>query len=90
MNIASDFYAKYPDLRERVIFAGEVRDREELIKLYRESKIFVFPSRWEGCPLALSEALSHGLFTVTRDILPNRSLTENFRFGLGSKVEGLK
>lgn len=86
MNIASDFYAKYPELSERVIFTSEVRDRNELIQLYRDSKIFAFPSRHEGCPLALSEALSHGLFAVTSDIFPNRSITENFRFALGSKV----
>ena len=86
-NIASDFYAKYPELSERVIFTGAVQDREEIIKLYRESKIFAFPSRWESFGIALTEAMSHGCFAVVSDILSSRSLTENFRFGLGSKVD---
>ena len=90
MNIASNFYAKYPDLRERVIFTGEVRDRNELIKLYRESKIFAFPSRHESFGIALTEAMSHGCFAVTSDIFTSRSLTENFRFGLGSKVNDIE
>ena len=45
MNIASDFYAKYPELKERVAFTGEIRDRNILVEAYRDAKIFAFPSR---------------------------------------------
>ena len=89
INIVNDFYAKYPDLRERVIFTGEIRDRAQLANLYRDAKIFAFPSRSEGCPLALIEALQHGLFAVTSDIFPHMSMTENFKFALGSKVDDI-
>ncbi|MBQ7733315.1 MAG: glycosyltransferase family 4 protein [Synergistaceae bacterium] len=89
-SITDEFANKYPDLSERVIFTGEIRDREELIKLYRDSKIFAFPSRHESFGIALTEAMSHGCFAVTSDISSSRSLTENFRFGLGSKVDDIE
>ena len=90
MNIASDFYAKYPDLSERVIFSDPIVNRDEVIELYRDSKIFAFPSRRESFGIALTEAMSHGCFAVTSDIFSSRSLTENFRFGLGSKVDDVE
>ncbi len=34
--------------------------------------------------------MSHGCFAVTSDISSSRSLTENFRFGLGSKVDDIE
>ena len=89
INIADDFYAKYPDLRERVIFTGEIRDREQLINLYRDAKIFAFPSRWETFGIALSEAMSHGCFPIVSDIPSSKELTGDFKFGLGSKVDDI-
>ncbi|MBQ7577098.1 MAG: glycosyltransferase family 4 protein [Synergistaceae bacterium] len=89
LNIADDFYAKYPDLRERVIFTGEIRDREQLINFYRDAKIFAFPSRFESFGIALTEAMSQGCFAVVSDIQSSRNLTENFKFALSSKVDDI-
>ena len=86
-SIASDFLAKYPELKERVIFTGEINDRSAVTGFYRDAKIFAFPSRYEGCPLSLSEALVHGCFAVTSNIPPNKLLTQNFRFALSSNVD---
>ena len=87
MNIASDFYSAHPELKQRVIFTGEIRDRNELVEMYRDSKVFAFPSRWESFGIALTEAMMQGCFAITTDIPPSRSLTENFRYGLGSAVD---
>ena len=89
MNIASDFYAEHPELKERVIFTGEVRDRKTLIDMYCDSKIFAFPSRWESFGIALTEAMLQGCFAVTTDIPASRKLTENFRYALGSEVDDI-
>ncbi len=89
MNIASDFYAAHPELKERVIFTGEVRDRQTLIEMYRDAKIFAFPSRYEACPLALGEALTFGLFAVISNIPPHKLMTENFRYALGSEIDDI-
>ncbi|MBQ3396047.1 MAG: glycosyltransferase family 4 protein [Synergistaceae bacterium] len=78
MNIADDFFAKYPDMKERVIFTEHIEDREELIEIYRDSKIFAFPSRWESFGIALTEAMMNGCFCVASRIPSSMSLTENF------------
>lgn len=89
MNIASDFYAAHPELKDRVIFTGEIRDRQTLIDMYRDAKIFAFPSRWESFGIALTEAMMQGCFAVTTDIPASRTLTENFRYALGSPVDDI-
>ena len=89
MNIASDFYAAHPELKERVIFTGEIRDRQTLIEMYRDAKIFAFPSRGESFGIALTEAIMQGCFAVTTDIPTSRKLTENFRYALGSEVDDI-
>ena len=89
MNIASDFYAKYPELKERVIFTGGIYDRKELIEIYNDAKIFAFLSRWESFGIALTEAMMNGCFAVVSDIFSSRSLTENFKFALSSEVDDI-
>ena len=87
MNIASDFYAAHPELKERVIFTGEIRDRQTLIEMYRDSKIFAFPSRHESFGVALTEAMMQGSFAIATNIPTSKSLTENFRYALGSEID---
>lgn len=89
MNIADDFFAKYPDIKERVIFAGAISEREMLSEVYRDAKIFAFPSRWESFGIALTEAMMNGCFAVCSHIPSSMSLTENFRFALGSDVDDI-
>ena len=86
-SIASDFLAKYPELKERVIFTGEINDRSAVTEFYRDAKIFAFPSRYESFGIALTEAMINGCFAVTTDIPPNKLLTQNFRFALSSNVD---
>ncbi|MBQ9433345.1 MAG: glycosyltransferase family 4 protein [Synergistaceae bacterium] len=86
-DIVDDFHAVHPELRERVIFTGEIRDRQTLMDMYRDAKIFAFPSRWESFGIALTEAMMQGCFAVATDIPSTRTLTENFRYALGSPVD---
>jgi len=51
---------------DRVIFTGSVSDRE-LVRLYKTSDVFIFPSSHEGYGIALAEALSCGLPYVAFD-----------------------
>ncbi len=87
MNIADEFFAKYPDMKERVLFAGAIENREMLSEVYRDAKVFAFPSRWESFGIALTEAMMNGCFAVCSRIPSSTSLTENFRFALGHDVD---
>lgn len=87
LNIANEFFAEYPDMKERVIFAGAIREREMISEVYRNSKIFAFPSRWESFGIALTEAMMNGCFAVCSRIPSSVSLTENFKYAYGHDVD---
>ena len=54
-------------LDERVVLCGGVSD-EKMFSLLKSSKVFVFPSRFEGWGLAVAEALACGVPVVCYDI----------------------
>ena len=89
LNIAKDFYSSHPELKDKVIFTGNITDRKELAELYDDSKIFAFPSRHESFGIAVTEAMSHGCFLVASNIPSSQSLTENFKYALGFDVEDI-
>ena len=89
MKTAPETYTAHPELKDRVIFTGEIRDRKELAEIYNDAKIFAFPSRHESFGIALSEAMAQGCFAVTTNIPSSTSLTENFRYALGSNVDDI-
>ncbi len=53
------------NLKERVVFLGKVSD---MTRVYAEAGIFVLPSRSEGFPNALCEAMAAGIPCVSYDI----------------------
>ncbi|MFC4991792.1 glycosyltransferase family 4 protein [Rubritalea tangerina] len=57
-------------LSERIKFLGW---RSDVPDILRASDIFVLPSRWEGMPLAILEALATKLAVVVSDIPGNRA-----------------
>ena len=89
LNIADDFYKEHQNLKDRVIFTGEINDRSSLIEMYRDAKIFAFPSRWESFGIALSEAMSQGCFPVISDIESSQMLTNNFNFGYSHNIDDI-
>lgn len=46
--------------KEYVNYHGVVA-KQEMIKIYKNADVFVFPSLWEGCSLSLMEAMASGL-----------------------------
>jgi len=70
----------YPDIRDRVRFTGEVT-WDQVPTYLAAGDIFVFPSKFEGMPNALLEAMAAGLPVVVSDIPPHRELIQHGRTG---------
>ncbi len=76
------FFASHEDLRDRIVFTGEIRDKEKLAEYYRRAKIFVLPSRSESFGIVLLEAAANGDFLVTTTGVPaGRDIYNDGRFG---------
>lgn len=75
------FFRARPDLRERVLFLGEVRDRKELYGWYRKAKVFCMTSRFEGFSLALVDAIHFGCHVVSTPVSSIDDVLARGRFG---------
>jgi len=68
-------------IADRVSFKGWL-ERGELSQYYQESNIFVFPSRHEGMPNAVLEAMASGLPIIATEIAGNEELIIPGKTGL--------
>lgn len=75
------YFARYPELRGRVEFIGELVDPDDLAQEYRRAKIFCLPSCWEGFALVGPEAGRYGCALVMTDLACMRDVTAQGRFG---------
>ncbi|ATC94400.1 glycosyltransferase [Pseudoalteromonas tunicata] len=56
------------NIKNQVKFVGKVSDRELLQKYYDDSDIFILPSRQEGLPRVMIEAMSRALPCIGTDV----------------------
>ncbi len=77
-----EFMKKHPDLKDRINFTGEIRDKARLAEIYRRAKIFVLPSRSESFGIVLLEAAASGDFLITTTGVPaGRDIYNDGKFG---------
>lgn len=77
-----NYFSENSDLRERVIFTGNIESKEELFNEYRKSKIFVLTSLFEGgSPNVYSEAALNGNYIITSNIDAAIDMTDNQNIG---------
>ena len=77
-----DLFNENPALKDRITIKGFVKDKTILAKLYESSAVFILPSRWEGGPLVVPDALSHGCFLILSDRIPTApESTDNEKYG---------
>jgi glycosyltransferase involved in cell wall biosynthesis len=70
------------ELNDRITFRGRVDDTE-LYRFYSEADIYLIPTlRYEGLPLALLEAMAHGIPTISSDIGGNSDVITHNKDGL--------
>jgi glycosyltransferase involved in cell wall biosynthesis len=67
-------------LREQVTLQGE-RSRAEALRLAASCRLLLLPSRWEGHPLALIEAMHLGLPVVASDVPGNNEIVAHGETG---------
>jgi glycosyltransferase involved in cell wall biosynthesis len=80
--------AREQGISDRVTFLGW-QSREELIQCYKQSNLFLFPSRHEGMPNAVLEAMASGLPIIASRISGNEELVLHERTGLLVETENL-
>lgn len=68
-------------IQDRVHFVGWLRGKE-LVDAYHRSNLFVLPSRHEGMPNAMLEAMSCGLPVIATAIAGNEELVQDGKNGL--------
>lgn len=71
--------ARESGLENDVIFLGV---REDVAQLMWQSRVFVLPSRWEGLPIAILEAMANKTPVITAPVGGTIELIENYRTGL--------
>jgi len=77
-----EFFEQYPELKNRILFIGEIKDRELLYSEYCQAKVFVLPSRWESFGISCGEALCCGCHLVLSNAVPPAmEMTNNEKYG---------
>jgi glycosyltransferase involved in cell wall biosynthesis len=67
-------------ISDRVVFLGW-QSREQMMESYKKSNVFLFPSRHEGMPNALLEAMASGLPVIATCIAGNEELVIDGKTG---------
>jgi len=76
------YFQKFPQLKKRVEFLGNITDKGKLYEEYAKAKIFALTSLDEGgTPNVIAEALFHGCYTITSDIDAAVDITDNEKCG---------
>ncbi|MFR4520706.1 MAG: glycosyltransferase family 4 protein, partial [Fusobacterium sp.] len=85
------YFKENPDLKEKIIFTGEIKDRKELYEYYNKSKVFVLPSKWESFGIVMVEAMAFGNYVITSNTCAANDITNHNTIGkiieIDSKID---
>lgn len=67
----SNYLEKYKnensDIENKIIVFGNIKNKEDLYKIYAKAGIFVHPSKSEGFPLVIPEAMFYSCYPIITD-----------------------
>ena len=81
INYKENFFKENPSLIDKIIFTGEIKEREELYKYYNRARVFVLPSRWESFGIVMVEAMAFGNYIITSNTCAAKDITNNGEIG---------
>ena len=90
INYKENFFKENPHLVDKIIFTGEIKDREELYKYYNRAKVFVLPSRWESFGIVMVEAMAFGDYVITSNTCAAKDITNNNEVGKIVEIDSKK
>lgn len=77
------------EIEEKVIFVG-TKNHKETLNYFKSSQIFVLPTHWEGFPMTILEAMSHGIPTVASSVGGVKEVVDNTNGILADKNNQIK
>lgn len=84
------YFNAFPQLKERVLFTGPIMERDKLAEQYRKAKIFALPSRIEGAPNVIAEALIAGCVAAVTKFDAYEQAIDEGRCGTFSEIDDIK
>ena len=77
-----------PELKNRIEFLGEIKDRKALYDEYKRAKIFTLPSRQESFGIVLVEAAYEGCYLITSEAAAaGYDVSDNGKYGTIVKTD---
>jgi len=77
----TNYFEIHPQLEKKVVFRGQVDNKNELFSYYSKSKIFCLSSRWESFALVLIEAAYFGNYVISTDVGAARDILNTTNYG---------
>ena len=90
INYKENFFRENPQLIDKIIFTGEIKDREELYSYYNRAKVFVLPSKWESFGIVMVEAMAFGNYVITSNTCAAKDITNNNEIGRIIEIDSKK
>ena len=90
INYKENFFRENPQLIDKIIFTGEIKDREELYSYYNRAKVFVLPSKLESFGIVMVEAMAFGNYIITSNTCAAKDITNNNEIGKIVEIDSKK
>lgn len=73
-----NFFEKHPNLKEKIVFCGNISDRNSLYELYAKAKIFILTSRFESFSLSVMESAFFGDYIISTNVGISETIKNKF------------